>query len=403
LPDSESGDDEQLSERRRAGTVDPRFGSVATQAAPADIAWRYSRRAIFGERAKWLPPYRLVPSFASADGQTAVYRRRSQIVLTDDSDNTHVVHDATVKLDGNEYKVRIDQYGYARLVRPTRSQQHVDPLSNTVDGAADMEREAALAVCKHLNEHVDGIALAHRWTPSPATQLVPTSVRSFSEPQPEPPRKVAPADGKGEAKVRRSAMEDYLDARAGWLARRFAWESGQRALQERGARAAQGDATAMQEHLLNCLNDVLWPVPIKAAYEFRGTSEVRIDVLMPGFDVLPDREAVIAYGNRVSVQRMTEVNKVKLFDRHALGLTLRLLGEVFAALPTVQRATVTALQQPDHRPARYIVSAQVDRKPWSHLYANGGVIADSPEPALAAIKARYNLTGLGAFMAIEPF
>jgi hypothetical protein len=383
--------------------VDPRFGSVAEKPAPAAIAWRYSRRALFGERAKWLPPYRLVPSFASADGQTAVYRRRSQIVLTDDSDNTQVVHDATVKLGGNEYKVRIDQYGYARLVRPTRSQQHVDPLSNTVDGAADMEREAALAVCKHLNEHVDGIALAHRWTPSPAAQLVPTSVRAFSEPQPEPPRHVPTADGKGGPKVRRSEMDDYLDARAAWLARRFAWESGQRALQERGARAAQGDAEAMHEHLLTCLHDVLWPVPIPASYEFRGTGEVRIDVLMPGFDVLPDREAVIAYGNRVSVQRMTEVNKVKLFDRHALGLTLRLLGEVFAALPTVQRATVTALQQPDHRAPRYIVSVQVDRKPWSQLHANGSVIADSPEPALAALKARYNLTGLGAFMAIEPF
>jgi hypothetical protein len=376
---------------------------VASHAAPAEVAWRYSRRVLFGERAKWLPPYRLVPSFASADGQTAVYRRRSQIVLTDDSDNTQVAHDATVKLDGNEYKVRIDQYGYARLVRPTRAQQHVDPLSNTVEGADDMEREAALAVCKHLNEHVDGIALAHRWTPSPVYQLVPTSVRSFSEPQPDPPRKVAPAVGKGEPKVRLSEMNDYLDARAAWLARRFAWENAQRTLQERGARAAQGDPEAMHEHLLTCLHDVLWPVPIKAAYEFGGTSEVRIDVLMPGFDVLPDREAVIAYGNRVSVQRMTEVNKVRLFDRHALSLTLRLLGEVFAALPTVQRATVTALQQPDHRPARYIVSAQVDRKPWRYLYAEGAVVAESPERAMAAIKARYNLTGLGAFMAIEPY
>jgi len=197
-------------------------------------------------------------------------------------------------------------------------------------------------------------------------------------------------------------MDDYLDARAKWLARRFAWESGQRALQERAARAAHGAATAMHEHLLNCLHDVLWPVPIRAAYEVRDDGHVKIDVLMPGFDVLPDREAVIAYGNRVSVQRMSEVNKVKLIDRHALGLTLRLLGEAFAALPTVQRATVTALQQPDHRPSRYIVSAQVDRKPWSLLYANGSVMAESPEPALTAIKARYNLTGLGAFMAIEP-
>src|SRR5512134_2515240 len=166
----------------RGGKVDSeRFGTVEAPRAPAEIAWRFSRRAVFGERSKWLPPYRLVPSFASADGKTAVYRRRSQITLTEDSELTRFApHDASIKVGGDEYKVRIDQYGYARLVRPSRSQQHIDPLSNTVDGAADMERDAALAVCKHLNEHVDGIALAHRWTPAPTHQLVPTSIRPFS-------------------------------------------------------------------------------------------------------------------------------------------------------------------------------------------------------------------------------
>jgi hypothetical protein len=298
--------------------------------------------------------------------------------------------------------VRIDQYGYARLIRPARSQQLVDPLSNVVDGAADMEREAALAVCKHLNEHVDGIAVAHRWTPSPDHQLVPVSLRAFSEPQPDAPRKRPAPDGRGEMQVRRSEMDDYLDARAKWIARKFAWDSGQKALQERAAHAAEGDVEAMRAHLLACLHDVLWPVPTHLAFQLNGTSDARVEVLVPGWDVLPDREAVIAYGNRVSVQRMSEVNKVRLFDRHAMGLVLRLLGEVFAALPTVQTATVTALQRPDNRPPRFIVSAQVERKAWSRLYAGGGVLADVPDAALASMAARYNLTGLGAFIPIEP-
>src|SRR5512143_3589498 len=114
--------------------VDPeRFGTVAAPAAPAPVAWRYSKRASFGERAKWMPPHRLVPSFASADGKTAVYRRRWQVTLTESGDNnTAVAHGTTIEMGGAEYKVRIDQYGYARLIRPVRSQQHVDPLSNTV-------------------------------------------------------------------------------------------------------------------------------------------------------------------------------------------------------------------------------------------------------------------------------
>jgi hypothetical protein len=198
-------------------------------------------------------------------------------------------------------------------------------------------------------------------------------------------------------------MNEYLDARARWLARKFTWDSGQKALRERAARAAEGDRVAMQDHLLACLHDVLWPVPTHMALQIDGTTGVRLEVLVPGFDVLPDREAVMTYGNRVSVQRMGEVNRTKLFDRHALGLVLRLIGEVFAALPTAQQAIVTALQKPDTRPARYIVSAQVERKAWSRLYANGSVISEQPEPALMSINARYNLTGLGAFMPVEPF
>ena len=66
-------------------------------------------------------------------------------------------------------------------------------------------------------------------------------------------------------------------------------------------------------------------------------------------------------------------------------------------------ATVATLQQPDSRPARYIVSAQVERKPWQRLYAEERVTAENPEPALKALGARFNLTGLGAFIPIEPF
>ncbi len=140
-----------------------------------EVPLRYRHVVSYGEKVKWLPPYRLIPSFASADGQSAVYRRRSQVVLTSDSEQEAAGAATSFALPDSEMKVRIDQYGYARLIRPTRSTQHVDPLSNLVDGAADMEREAALAVCQHLNEHVEAMAYPQRWTPSPDLQLVPLS------------------------------------------------------------------------------------------------------------------------------------------------------------------------------------------------------------------------------------
>jgi hypothetical protein len=362
---------------------------------------RYRHTASYGEKVKWLPPYRLIPSFASADGQSAVYRRRSQVVLTSDSENDAGGQATSFALPDSEMKVRIDQYGYARLIRTTRSNQHVDPLSNLVDGAADMEREAALAVCAHLNEHVDAMAYPQRWTPSPAVQLVPLSVRPFAEPSPESPKPIGHKDGKKVYDNR--AMTDYLDDRAKWMKRRFAWESAQKELQEHSQRAAQGDADAMREHLLTCLKDILWPLPATVSFTFDDVTGMRMDVQLPLLPTLPDREAAIDYGNRVAVRRMSEVIHTKLHNRHALGLVVRLMGETFAALPTVQQVTVSARQQPpDRRPPRYVVTARSSRKPWITLHERGVVTGDASQ-CLEQIESRVNLTGLGAFLPIEAF
>ena len=369
--------------------------------AALEAPLRYRHAATYGEKVKWLPPYRLIPSFASADGQSAVYRRRSQVVLTSDSENDAGGQATSFALPDSEMKVRIDQYGYARLIRPTRSSQHVDPLSNLVDGAADMEREAALAVCAHLNEHVDAMAFPQRWTPTPEVQLVPLSVRAFAEPSPEPPKPLAQKDGK---KVYdNGAMSDYLDDRAKWMKRRFAWESAQKDMHEHSRRAAHGDPDAMREHLLSCLKDILWPLPSTVSFTLDETTAVRMDVQLPLLPTLPDREAAIDYGNRVVVRRMSEVIHTKLHNRHALGLVVRLMGEVYAALPTVQQVTVSARQQPpDRRAPRYVVSARTSRKPWTMLHQRGVVSGDAVQ-CLEQVESRVNLTGLGAFLPIEAF
>ncbi|HQR71373.1 MAG TPA: hypothetical protein PLE54_12265, partial [Burkholderiaceae bacterium] len=52
---------------------------AASSSAPM-VPLRYRTTVSHGEKVRWLPPYRLIPSFASADGQSAVYRRRSQVV-----------------------------------------------------------------------------------------------------------------------------------------------------------------------------------------------------------------------------------------------------------------------------------------------------------------------------------
>jgi hypothetical protein len=104
---------------------------------PTSSRYRYS--TLFGDRAKWLPPHHLVPSFAGADGQAVVYRRRSQ-VQAENTDNSNIAPPTSFGL-GGDVKVRIDEFGYAQVVRPARPQQLFDPLNDLADGATEAERE----------------------------------------------------------------------------------------------------------------------------------------------------------------------------------------------------------------------------------------------------------------------
>ncbi len=374
------------------------------QPLPPPVALRFSHTNVFGEKVKWLPPYRLAPSFASADGQSIIYRRRSQVVLAGESGETHVNQATSFALGAGDTRVRIDAHGYARIVRPMRSSQAIDPVSNVVDGAADMERDAALTVCSHLNEHVESLAFPHRWTPSPDQVLLPVAARAFAEPKPRPPRAAISKDPRVKAAADPQELNDYLDVRADWLARRLVWDAAQRSIYELKEKAESGNLDAMQGYLTKCLHDVLWPLPTIISYEFNGQHEASLEFVVPGLDAIPDREAVMASGNRVEIRRMSDISHTKLHNQHALGLVVRLLGELFASLPTIELVTVSALQIPGSGKAqRYIASAEAERSRWSSLHSNGSVTADQAIRCLGQLGARCNLTALGAFLAVEPF
>jgi len=374
------------------------------QPLPPPVALRFSHTELFGEKVKWLPPYRLAPSFASADGQSIIYRRRSQVVLAGESGETHIGQATSFALGTGDTRVRIDAHGYARIVRPTRSSQAIDPVSNVVDGAADMEREAALTVCSHLNEHVESLAFPHRWTPSPDQVVLPVAARAFTEPKPRPPKASISTDPRVKAAADPQELNDYLDVRADWLARRLVWDAAQRSIYELKDKAQSGNLDAMQEYLMKCLHDVLWPLPTIVSYEFDGQAEAKLEFVVPGLDAIPDREAAMASGNRVEIRRMSELSHIKLHNQHALGVVVRLVGELFASLPTIADVTVSALQSPANgKSQRYIASVQAERSQWSSLHSNGAVTADQAIRCLSQLGARCNLTALGAFMTVEPF
>ena len=372
-----------------------KFASDSHVATAELVSTRYRHSALFGKRVRWLPPHRLIPSFASADGQCAIYRRRSQVQLTEATDTSALTQPANFSVAAAGLRARIDEFGFVRVDRPTRVQQR-GPL-NDLEQLHSVEREVAEAVCRQMNQHVDALGEAYRYTPPPTVQLVPLSARPYSELPPPPPKK---REGS-----HRTADEinAYLDARAAWLKRRFAWANGQLAIKELSERAAAGHAAAMGAHLVSCLQDVLWPVPIFLSYGFIDGEEVRFDVRLPLAQELPDREATVGYGHRIAVKPMTPVRQAMLHNRHAFGLVVRLLGEAFAALPTIKRVIVSGYQMPTLGLPSYIVSVAAERRIWTMLYSEKWISEGPPERAMRPLGGRYRLTGLGAFMPIDPF
>jgi hypothetical protein len=127
-------------------------------------------------------------------------------------------------------------------------------------------------------------------------------------------------------------------------------------------------------------------------------------VRIPSARDLPDREAMVGYGHRVTVKPMVPVRQNLLHNRHAFALIIRLIGEAFAALPSVKRVVASGFQVPMlGEPPRYIVSALAERRVWTMLYDEKWITEGAPERAMRPLGARFNLTGLGAFTPIEPF
>ena len=242
-------------------------------------------------------------------------------------------------------RVRIDAHGYARIVRPMRSSQAIDPVSNVVDGAADMERDAALTVCSHLNEHVESLAFPHRWTPSPDQVLLPVAARAFTEQQPKPPKASISTDPRVKAAADPQDMNDYLDARAAWLARRLAWDAAQRSIHQLKEKAESGDLDAMQR--------VFAEVPARRTLAVADHHQLRVQRPERSQSLNSSCPALTRYrtaklrwraatGSRSGACQTSRTRS--LHNQHALGLVVRLLGELFASLPTIETVTVSALQ-----------------------------------------------------------
>ncbi|WP_299314056.1 DUF4236 domain-containing protein [uncultured Halomonas sp.] len=279
------------------------------------------------------------------------------------------------------------------------------------EGLRDMLQQA----CERLNADLAALATVHQDTLPPRDTPVFES-RAFPEPEPQRRPRVEPTLWSRIWPPAARRLEEENERRAEQYARTFSeWEEAARAFneQERLRRARETelvitDLDAMANVLEEHLGEIPWPRETNVSFDLGDDAgTIAIDIELPEEEAFPDVEYTLAAKQpKVSVKKIAATRRRTLYRDYAHGVAMRVLGEIFHRLPTVQTALVSAYR-PDldagtGQPTEsYLYSVLVTKLQWREI--NFQALADIEPPAtLERFELQRKMTKTGVFKPIEP-
>lgn len=165
----------------------------------------------------------------------------------------------------------------------------------------------------------------------------------------------------------------------------------------------------MQELLEQRLGVIVWPKETTVAVEVSGDgAALALDVDLPEIEHMPSKRAILgARSWDLSLRDAGEVATRKLYMQHVHALGFRIIGEAFAALPTVRTIVFSAYSQRTDRGSGhvnddYLYSLRVSREQWRTLRFDALDQID-PAEAMARFDLRRNMSATGVFKPVVPF
>lgn len=280
--------------------------------------------------------------------------------------------------------------------------------------AKDKIRELIQATVDKLNDQVEGLGRLHHDTLNPSVKPRYEAAK-FPEPEPIAPTPREPTFWQrlfGKATLIRAANEEtrqrYEAERDDWLEHKDVHQKSEKQRRKLIEVDILSDVAAMERFLEGSLQDIAWPRETSVSFDIRhdGT-EVLIDVDLPEIEDMPTKVAAApARGLKMSVKDMPASKVHKLYLEHVHGIIFRLVGEVFSALPTVDRVLASGFtQRPD--PATgvvrddYVLSVRVGREQWQALNFANPELIDVVE-ALGRFEIARNPQRSGKLLTITP-
>ena len=276
-------------------------------------------------------------------------------------------------------------------------------------------RDALGAHCEDLNAQLDRLGRLHEQTPAPnATGYQP---RSYPEPPPTPEAEARPAWWQSLWAPARRRLEHesarrqarHAEAYRAWEWRKADFDAREFQRQQREDEASWDDPDAMQQTLVERLEELDWPRETLIDFELVDDCRtIAVDIDLPGPEEMPDRRWSMPVKRiKLSPHRLTVTRQRQLYRDYLHGMAFRVLGAAFARLPRVELAIVSGYRRLDDPAAeggeqRYLFSVKVTRAQWQELAFDE--LADlDPGEVLAGFALRREMTRGGELCDITPF
>ena len=300
------------------------------------------------------------------------------------------------------------------------SDQNGSPVSEELIAQArrqhpDAIRQLLERRCNEINNDISALGNLHWYTPAPllSPKFVPAP---FDLAEPRPPEEVnltfaerflpgkrrwEEAENLRRQSEYRAALEQYEQEKAAHV---------EKNVQARMAYSAAmaGNPDPMERLLEHRLREIVWPreTLISLSVSEDGMA-LELDVDLPEIEHMPTMRATLgARSWDLTIKEAGATATRKLYQQHVHSLGFRILGEAFAALPTVRTIVLSGYSQRlDSATGKtkedYLYSVRVDRYQWNKI--NFAMLNQiDPSEALAAFDLQRNMTATGIFKPITP-
>jgi hypothetical protein len=253
---------------------------------------------------------------------------------------------------------RVEDDGTVRLFDPS-GRQLADGLARLAkyqagaNRADDRIRALLERACERINVEMKAYGTIHRQTPPPDS--LPVAVRrTFPKPPPARPAPMhsglfARLAGKRASIAAHNAEIDrtFRTELARWEAVKKMFDEREVLASRRFETALHSDVEFMQQTLEDRLRQILWPAETQMSFDVRdGGASVDFEVALAAIEDLPQRVATVPKnGFKLALHPLVGKSLLDHYDRYICGTGFRIVGESFAALPTVSRVVLAAYAQ----------------------------------------------------------